>query len=259
MEKIKNILKFIIVLCLIILCFVLFMVFYKNSSIEKTTNVKELAEYGENQFLENDFNLYLEDLRNKGIKDLTAEVDFKYTEKNNFNREKKILYINCYLNFYSDEIDKFFTTNFGEEKCKKLLKIMYNMLEVMTKEYTYSTEQGEKVIINISYDGEFEILSQKGYSYKIIAKDYSSYADLDINDELVYLEEKLILEEKSYSSLTNDDKEQIIDYIYGRYKYYDEKEGRDTGNKYTETIWQETMDAYGLTYEEVDRIWYRLD
>ena len=60
---------------------------------------------------------------------------------------------------------------------------------------------------------------------------------------------------KGYNSLTSKDKTAIKEYIESRYDYYDKKEGGYSGDKYSDIIWQEVMNKYGLTENQVTIIW----
>lgn len=59
----------------------------------------------------------------------------------------------------------------------------------------------------------------------------------------------------AYNSLTYSDKVDICRFIKNSYEYYDKKEGRDTGDKYSDQIWREVMKEYGITEIEVTIIW----
>lgn len=58
-----------------------------------------------------------------------------------------------------------------------------------------------------------------------------------------------------YDELTYESKKRIVDWIYSQYKYYDEKDGRDTGDKYSDVIFREASDKYQLTNEQLMDIW----
>lgn len=64
---------------------------------------------------------------------------------------------------------------------------------------------------------------------------------------------------QGYSSLTPSDKANIRKYIQERYDYYDKKEGGYSGDKYSDQIWREVMNKYGITESEVTIIWAGLD
>ena len=53
----------------------------------------------------------------------------------------------------------------------------------------------------------------------------------------------------------NSDKKKICEYIQSQYDYYDSLNGGYAGDKYTDIIWQEAMNKYGLTSSQLDVIW----
>lgn len=59
-----------------------------------------------------------------------------------------------------------------------------------------------------------------------------------------------------YKKLSNAQKYRICKNIESRYSYYDEKDGKYTGEKYTSTIWREMQSKYNKTKDEIDLIWY---
>ena len=59
----------------------------------------------------------------------------------------------------------------------------------------------------------------------------------------------------AYENLTNAEKKRICEYIQGRYDYYDDLEGRDTGDKYSDRIWKDVMKKYDLEEWQVTSIW----
>ncbi len=60
---------------------------------------------------------------------------------------------------------------------------------------------------------------------------------------------------KPYEDLTNSEKKQICEYIQSQYDYYDKLEGGYAGDKYSDQIWEEVMDQYGLEEWQVTSIW----
>ena len=58
-----------------------------------------------------------------------------------------------------------------------------------------------------------------------------------------------------YSEMTNPMKKVICTEIQGQYDYYDAKEGKYSGDKYSDIIWQKIGEKYNLSHEEVGMIW----
>lgn len=55
--------------------------------------------------------------------------------------------------------------------------------------------------------------------------------------------------------LTDNKRIEVKDWINNRYDYYDEKEGKYCGDKYSETIFNEAATEFGFTYQEIYNIW----
>ena len=58
-----------------------------------------------------------------------------------------------------------------------------------------------------------------------------------------------------YDSLTDADKIRICEYIQEQYDNYDKLEGRYTGDKYSDKIFEDAAWNYGLTVEQINIIW----
>ena len=64
--------------------------------------------------------------------------------------------------------------------------------------------------------------------------------------------------QNKYDSLTNSEKKKICEYIQERYDYYDSIYGGYSGDIYSDTIFQEASEKYGLTVEELNIIWMKM-
>lgn len=58
-----------------------------------------------------------------------------------------------------------------------------------------------------------------------------------------------------YNNLTNSEKKEICEYIQSRYDYYDSVFGGDSGDTYSDKIWEEASAKYDLTTSQLDIIW----
>ncbi len=58
-----------------------------------------------------------------------------------------------------------------------------------------------------------------------------------------------------YDLLTADEKKEICKYIQDQYDYYDKKEGKNTGDKYSDEIWKDVANKWGISEIEVSIIW----
>ena len=57
------------------------------------------------------------------------------------------------------------------------------------------------------------------------------------------------------SKINDEKRSEIKKWINDRYSYYDKKEGKYSGDKYTETIFEEAAAVFELTYAEIYNIW----
>lgn len=58
-----------------------------------------------------------------------------------------------------------------------------------------------------------------------------------------------------FDKMTNAMKRAICSEIERKYDYYDNREGKYTGDKYSDIIWEEIQNKYNLTHTEVSIIW----
>ena len=70
-----------------------------------------------------------------------------------------------------------------------------------------------------------------------------------------YSDSKGIQSKKSALTMSASEKSEVKAYINDRYEYYDKMSGGYAGDKYTETIWKETADKFGISTTDVDMIW----
>lgn len=120
------------------------------------------------------------------------------------------------------------------------------------------------------YDNWVEHPDYKGYRENLenatllIDPDYSGELCEEIQafiteifpDGLPYNEHnEAVSQQNNYDTMTNAEKKKICEYIQKRYDYYDALEGRSTGDKYSDQIWEEVMEKYGLEEWQVTIIW----
>ncbi len=100
----------------------------------------------------------------------------------------------------------------------------------------------EAAKISVNYKGEYAdyIIS---YAKNLLGDSYTAF-----NEEVTKAQDK-------YNNMTTADKAEVIKYIYSRYDYYDKKDGKSTGDKYSNTIWSEAESKFGLTGQMIDQIW----
>lgn len=80
-----------------------------------------------------------------------------------------------------------------------------------------------------------------------------------LGDEWESVRAASIANDEKMSGLTLEDKKEIHKYIESRYDYYNKKDGKDTGDKYSQIIWQEASEKFGLSEYSITSIWNNID
>lgn len=177
----KNKLLFIILIVLAIL------VIYMVTCYANSVKVKGLAEFAKNQFLSNDFEPFMDTLCEQGFSDLSAKVSFYYNEETGYDNDNKTLYLTCRLDkLVSDEIDKYYTTEYNGSDGKKIAILMQKTKNAWEAEYLYITEQGEKIILNIQKPSHYITIftsSERKYEYTF---GFIDTVRVEIDGEWVY-------------------------------------------------------------------------
>jgi len=161
-------------------------------------------------------------------------------------------------------------TSSGELGTGKYIEDIYKQYpddETISAIYFYSTAKGQ-------YDFYQKLEDEE---YLESAKDYAENIDPNYDGELAdeihaftnellgqTTEEREIshsqAEQKTnnYNTLTNSEKKAICDYIQSRYDYYDSISGGNSGDKYSDKIWEEAASKYGLTESQISIIWMNM-
>lgn len=63
------------------------------------------------------------------------------------------------------------------------------------------------------------------------------------------------IKDTPYEKLTAKQKSEIVQWIKDRYKYYDDLEGRDTGDEYTKDIYGEASEQFNKKVTQIISIW----
>jgi hypothetical protein len=161
---------------------------------------------------------------------------------------------------FKNERDVLGTGKFIEETYK-----LYPNDEVISTIYNYNTA--------IFYIEAYINLGNEEWLDK--AKSHASKISLDYNKEfsgeiIPFVTELLGEEwqkiknetaekEERFSKLTLEDKKEIYKFIKSRYKYYDKKDGGNTGDKYSDIIWKEASEKYNLAEHYITEIWLDTD
>lgn len=131
----------------------------------------------------------------------------------------------------------------------------FTVEDVMNGTYTLSlklddfTNQPQETQSKLGNSGEF-ILGEY-----VNEKDSTKMFEATYSFDLPYVSTEEKIAATDYISLTNEQKLFIKQWIDKRYDYYDEIEGKYTGNKYTKTIFNEAAALFNKTYSQIDSIW----
>ena len=154
--------------------------------------------------------------------------------------------------------------NLSYKEIENIYKV-YPDNEVISNLYYYCVANEYLHLNTLMETGDYQELAEEtaakidsnytgSFSNEII-----TFAENLLGDTYAEKQKEVLAFQDKYDSLTTQDKAGIISYIYGRYDYYDQKDGKNTGDKYSDTIWDETMEKYGITKLQVDNIWNDTD
>lgn len=166
------------------------------------SNVEALAEYAEEQFMANDYNEYLQGLRDaSGLQDLEIELNVVYDYEYDYDKENKELLAEGHLTFTSDEIDSYYTTENKKESARQLAQVLNKLKDAYYQEprYVYSNNKG-KVFLDITngVSDEFHVKTSAGKDYEFSY--YVNYDEIEIDGELVYMDKA---RNEEYASIPN--------------------------------------------------------
>lgn len=119
-------------------------------------------------------------------------------------------------------------------------------------ELTRYLESAEDYANNIDPNYSGELSSEINAYIKMLDAELGKTED---NSEKQEAYEKASTSTDTYNSLTNSGKKKICNYIDERYAYYDSLEGGNSGDKYSDKIWQEAAEKFGLTESQISIIW----
>lgn len=154
-------------------------------------NAEDLAAYAKEQFLANDYEKYIQYLREKsGLSDLDIEIYIDYDYEYDYNAKYKELSALGNLSFTSDEIDDYYTTEFNTKSSEKLLEVLYRLKNAYYKNqrYKYTNSKGA-VFLDISNGtrDEIHVKTSSGRDYEFAY--YVNFDEVKIDGEWVYMEE----------------------------------------------------------------------
>lgn len=155
------------------------------------SNAEALAKYAEEQFMANDYEEYVNNLREQtGLGDLDIELRVVYDYEHYYDKKTKELLAEGRLTFISDEIDKYYTTEYNTDSSNKLARVLNNIKRVYYEEpiYTYTSSKGTvKLEITNGLVDEIHVRTSSGRDYELSY--YVDYDTVEIDGEWVYSQE----------------------------------------------------------------------
>lgn len=138
---------------------------------------------------------------------------------------------------------------------------------IVSIEKLYKANTQSQIITQIYYYAEviscIETSSISGSKYyeqgMVYAKQIDQSYDGPYADEIIRLAKKYTSNSnessKSALTMTTSEKADVKAFINARYEYYDKINGGYAGDKYTDQIWKETAEKFGISIADVDIIW----
>lgn len=169
------------------------------------SNAENLAAYAEEQFMANDYEAYINNLREKtGLNDLDIELHISYDYEYDYDKDNKELLAEGHLSFVSDEIDNYYTP--GSEKIEliDLVSVLNKIKSVYYENprYTYSNNKGTVFLkITNGTSDKFYVKTSSGRKYEFSY--YVNYDEIEVDGELVYMEKARDDDYSSGSSIPN--------------------------------------------------------
>lgn len=167
------------------------------------SNAENLALYAEEQFMANDYEEYIKNLREKsGLSDLGIELHVVYSFEYDYDKDNKELFAEGHLTFTSDEIDNYYTEGRKNEELKDLARVLNKLKSAYYENprYKYTNDKGT-VILEVSngVSDKFTVTTSSGREYEFSY--YVNYDDIEVDGELVYMEKA---RDDDYSSSTSN-------------------------------------------------------
>lgn len=171
MKWIKKhpVITFIVGILIIFFVFKIYGSYKEHIEQERLSSAAQtLAAWGEEQFLCNDCDNYLDVLRNSSFSDLTIEVKFHYSIENYID-DSQTLYLKGQIsNLCSEEIDRYYTQDYNGSVATRLAGIMQSLTNNIRQEYTYQSNTAGTVVLEIEcpqYGFTIETTGGRKYEY----------------------------------------------------------------------------------------------
>lgn len=154
------------------------------------SRAEDLVAYAEEQFMANDYETYINNLREKtGLSDLDIELHVGYDYEYDYDKDNKELLARGHLSFISDEIDNYYTPGSKEAELNELATVLNKIKDIYYENprYKYTNDKGT-VILEISngVSDVFWVKTSSGREYEFSY--YVNYDEIEVDGELVYME-----------------------------------------------------------------------
>lgn len=127
-----------------------------------------LATWGEEQFLNNDFDNYLDILRKSSFSDMTLEIEFHYSVDDYIDDSHTLYLKGKIINLYSEKIDQYYTQDYNGRTATRLANIMQSLTNNIRQEYAYESNTTGLVVLEIEcpqYGFTIETTGARKYEY----------------------------------------------------------------------------------------------
>lgn len=166
------------------------------------SNADALAKYAEEQFIANDYDEYLQGLRDAcGLQDLDIQLNIVYDYEYDYDKDSKELLAEGHLTFTSDEIDSYYSSENKKESANQLAQVLNKLKNAYYEEprYVYSNNKGKVIlVITNGVSDEFHVETSSGKNYEFSY--YVNYDEIKIDGEIVYMEKA---RDEEYASTPN--------------------------------------------------------
>ena len=191
----------------------------------------------------------------------SRKVDQTYDKQ---TQEAKLIAVrNEVIEKFRSERNELGVAKFIEDSYKtypedEIISAIYNYQSSLFCYEFYVDMKDSKSVTNV----ESWLTDAKAYASKIpptyndvFSEEIIPYVSELLGEEWKALREIALEQDENFKELTKSDKIEIYNYILDQFKYYDSKEGTYTGDKYSDEIWKEVSEKYGISESQVTQIY----
>lgn len=164
---------------ILLLCSILCLSFIL-SGCGAESNANKLATFAEQSFLEQDYESYIQTLREtSGLNDLTATINISYDFDYDYDKKNNWLNAVCYFSFSSDEIDKYATAEYYTPEANELATTLHRLSKALanTEPYQYTSSEGS-VRLKVNWPRFLKITTSNEHEYELVGEG-SVYVTVD--------------------------------------------------------------------------------